>query len=154
MTQTETEHLIHLSWDRTIDRPISVVFDVLTDLETYLPAWAKGPIAVRKETPGRTDVGTKLTVVARVAAIRVRGPYEVTRWHHPDVFGGRGVAGPFRFDEEYRLAAISDSRTMVHYEIGATPRGPLRIVRGPLTKQLRTLIDGDLDRFKQLVESQ
>ncbi len=63
---------------RPIDRPISEVFDVLTDLEAYLPDWAKGPTAVHKDTPARTGVGTKLTVAVPVAAIRVRGLYEVT----------------------------------------------------------------------------
>ena len=41
----------------------------------------------------------------------------------------------------------------VHYEIRATPRGPLRLFRGPLARQLKNLIDGDLARLKTLAES-
>jgi len=143
---------IHLVWDFSVASPRRHVFDVLTDLETYLAQWAKGPVAVEKLSDGPKAVGTQLRVTAQVAGIRVRSPYEITGWEPDELFAGTGIAGPFRFDEAYRLTKVGEDRTDVHYEIDARPRGPFGLARGPLAKQLKTLIDGDLERFKQLVE--
>jgi hypothetical protein len=68
-------------------------------------------------------------------------------------FAGDGVAGPVRFSEVYELKPGSgDHTTRLHYEVVATPRGPFKLITGPLGRQLRTLLDGDLGRFKRLLE--
>jgi hypothetical protein len=64
---------------------------------------------------------------------------------------GKGVAGPVRFQEEYRLTA-SDGATGLTQSIKAWPRGPFRLVRSLIERQLRSLIAADLGRLKQLVE--
>jgi hypothetical protein len=83
---------IELHRDFTVRRPVAEVFDLLADLETYLPQWAKGPVAVRKTTPGPKRTGTRLTVTARVGPVKVRSPYEITAWKPHEVFGGSGTA--------------------------------------------------------------
>jgi carbon monoxide dehydrogenase subunit G len=144
---------IELHRDFTVRRPVAEVFDLLADLETYLPQWAKGPVAVRKTTPGPKRTGTRLTVTALVGPVKVRSPYEITAWKPHEVFGGSGTAGPFVFDEEYRLAENPDGHTAVSYTIAAEPRGVFRIARRPLAARARTLIEGDLARFVRLAES-
>jgi hypothetical protein len=122
------------AWDTTIGRPPPDVFAVLIDLETYLSRWARGPTGVQRVTPGPLGTGTRFEVIARVGPLRVRSPYVVTGFVLDEVFAGTGVAGPFRFEEEYRLAAGSTSgasaETLLHYEIAAVPRGALGVVSG------------------------
>ena len=145
---------IELHRDFTVRRPVAEVFDLLADLETYLPQWAKGSTAVQKTTAGPKGTGTVLTVTARVGPFRVRSPYEITAWKPDEVFGGRGIAGPLVFDEEYRFSENSDGGTSVSYTVAAEPRGVFRIARRPLAARVRKLIDGDLARFVRLAESQ
>src|SRR5262249_22821816 len=114
---------IELHWDFTVRRRMDEVFALLTDLETYLPQWARGPVAVEKTTPGPTGIGTRFAVTARVGPVRVRSPYEVTAWKPDEVFGGSGIAGPLAFDEEYRLSETAGELTSVSYTVAAEPRG-------------------------------
>jgi hypothetical protein len=136
-----------------IDRPRSVVYEVLTDFESYLARWAAGPVAAQKITSGAVVVGTKFTVTAQVGPIRVRSPYEVLIWEPPARFGGRGVAGPVRFMEEYRLDDDSGT-TRLQQSIRVWPRGVLRIAEAMCRRQLQRLIPADLDRLKALVEAE
>jgi Polyketide cyclase / dehydrase and lipid transport len=136
-----------------IDRPRSVVYEVLTDFESYLARWAAGPVAAQKITSGAVGVGTKFTVTAQVGPIRVRSPYEVLIWEPQTRFGGRGVAGPVRFMEEYRLDDDSGA-TRLQQSIRVWPRGPFRIAEAMCRRQLQRLIPADLDRLKALVEAE
>lgn len=70
-------------------------------------------------------------------------------------FAGKGIAGPVRFSEEYRLGADQDAsdRTRLRHAMRAKPRGIFKLARKPIAAQLRQLVDADLERFKTLVET-
>jgi len=135
-----------------IERAPAPIFAVLADFERYLARWAKGPVAARRTT-GDGGVGTRYTVVARIGLLKARSPYEVQVCEPPVRFGGSGVAGPVRFHEEYLLTEHG-SVTLLTQSITARPRGPFRLVEGPLRRQLRSLIQADLGRLKALVEAE
>ena len=142
-----------ISFDCTvrINRPPDQVFAVLADFETFLARWARGPIAaVRIEGDG--GVGSRYTITARVGPAKVRAPYEVTSYKPPERLGGNGIAGPVRFHEDYTLVQ-EHAGTVLTQSIQATPRGPLGLVEGVVTAQLRSLIRSDLERLKRLVEA-
>lgn len=136
----------------SIRRAQGEVFSVLTDFDRYLARWAKGPIAARKTSPGDTSVGTRFEVTAKAGIFRVRSPYQVLAFEPPRRFGGRGVAGPVRFEEEYRLSG-NEISTLLEQTIRARPRGPFRLAERAIEKQLRRLIPADLERLRALVES-
>ena len=143
--------MIELSFNVSIARPPAVVFSILTDFETYLARWAKGPIAAARLSPGPTGTGTRFDITAQIGPIRVRSPYEVLAWEPPQRFGGRGVAGPVRFEEEYRLTG-GEGTTGLTQSIKAWPRGPFGLLRPVVARQLQSLLPADLDRLKQLAE--
>lgn len=66
---------------------------------------------------------------------------------------GHGVAGPVRFQEEYRLTE-DGAATILTQSITAIPRGPFRLAPGLLRRQLQKLITSDLGRLKNLVEAE
>ena len=135
-----------------IGRAPGQVFAVLADFETYLARWAKGPVAAVR-TGGDGGAGSHYTITARVGLATVRSPYEVTGYDQPSRLAGHGVAGPVRFEEEYRLTPDGAS-TILTQSIQATPRGPFRLAAGLLRRQLQRLIASDLGRLKDLVEAQ
>lgn len=142
------------SWELSIDRAPAEVFGILVDFERYLAQWAQGPVSAEKVTPGEIGGGTRFVVTAKLVGLPVRSPYLVTNFERERRFGGDGVAGPVRFSEEYRLDADGErgSSTKLRYTMRARPRGPFRIVEGPISSHLRKLIGADLGRFKALVE--
>jgi hypothetical protein len=135
-----------------IGRTPAQVFSVLADFQVYLARWAKGPVAaVRTDGDGRA--GSHYTITARAGPATVRSPYEVTGYEPPGRLAGVGVAGPVRFQEEYRLTA-EGAVTLLTQSIRATPRGPFRLASGLLHRRLAQLIASDLDRLKDLVETE
>jgi Polyketide cyclase / dehydrase and lipid transport len=135
-----------------IGRAPSQVFAILADFETYLARWAKGPVAAVR-TGGGGGAGSHYTITARAGPATVRSPYEVTGYDPPRRLAGSGVAGPVRFQEEYRLTG-DGTATILTQSIRATPRGPFRLASGLLRRQLQGLIASDLDRLKDLVEAE
>jgi len=104
-------------------------------------------------TTGPLAVGSRFTITAKVGPIRVHSPYEVLQHEPPTIFGGRGVAGPVRFDEEYRLV-WDGSCTELTQRIRAHPRGPFGLVAGPIKSRLQKLIAADLLRLGKLAEAE
>jgi hypothetical protein len=129
------------------------VFSVLADLETYLARWAMGPVAAAK-MDGDGGAGSRYMITARAGPATVRSPYEVTGYDPPGRLAGHGVAGPMRFQEEYRLTG-DGAATILTQSITAIPRGPFRLAGGGgLRRQLQKLITSDLGRLKNLVEAE
>lgn len=135
-----------------IGRTPGQVFPVLAGFETYLARWAKGPVAAAR-TDGDGGADSHYMITARVGPATVRSPYEVTGYDPPSRLAGNGVAGPVRFQEEYRLVG-DGAATILTQSIRATPRGPFRLAAGLLRRQLQGLIASDLDRLKDLVEAE
>jgi len=142
--------VIELSFAVRVDRPSEQVFSVLTDFEAYLARWAAGPIAATPTSASATDAGSQFVVTARVGPFRVRSPYEVLAWAPPSRFSGRGIAGPVRFEEDYRLSDV-DGSTELTQSIQAWPRGGFRVVEPLIRRQLHLLIADDLQRLRTLV---
>ena len=142
--------MIELSFNVRVDRPTDQVYAVLTDFEAYLARWAAGPICATRMSANATDAGSRFVVTARVGPFRVHSSYEVLTWAPPWRFGGRGVAGPVRFEEEYQLSGV-DGSTELAQSIRAWPRGVFRVVEPLIRRQLRRLIASDLERLSALV---
>ncbi len=135
-----------------IGRTPGQVFCVLADFETYLARWAKGPVAAVR-TEGDGGDGSRYMITAKAGQATVHSPYEVTGYDPPGRLAGHGVAGPVRFQEEYRLTR-DGAATILTQSIRATPRGVFRLAQGLLRRQLHELIASDLGRLKDLIEAE
>lgn len=109
------------------------MFSVLADFQVYLARWAKGPVgAVRTDGDGRA--GSHYTITVRAGPATIRSPYEVTGYEPPGRLADVGIAGPVRFQEEYRLTA-DGAATLLTHSIRATPRGPFRLASSLLRRR-------------------
>lgn len=128
--------MIEFNTSVRIGRAPGQVFCVLADFETYLARWARGPVAVVR-TDGDGGVGSRYMITARAGPATVRSPYEVTGYNPPGSLVGHGVAGPVRFQEEYRLTA-DGAATILTQSIRALPRGPFRWPRACCAASFRS----------------
>jgi hypothetical protein len=135
-----------------IGRTLGPVFCVLADFETNLARWAKGPVAAAR-TDGDGGDGSRYMITARAGPATVRSPYEVTGYDPSARLAGHGVAGPVRFQEEYRLTG-DGTATILTQSIRATAAARSGLVPGLLRRQLKKLIASDLGRLKDLVEAE
>jgi hypothetical protein len=119
-----------------IGRTPGQVFSVLADFETYLARWAKGPVAAARTDGGGGD-GSRYVITARAGPATVRSPYEVTGYDPPGRLVGHGVAGPVRFQEEYRLTGDGAARILTQ-SIRATPAARSGWSRGCCAASLRS----------------
>jgi hypothetical protein len=92
-------------------------------------------------------------ITARAGPATVWSPYEVTGYDPSARLAGHGVAGPVRFQEEYRLTG-DGAATILTQSIRATAAAHSGLVPGLLRRQLKKLIASDLGRLKDLVEAE
>src|SRR5579864_6432656 len=108
---------------------------------------------------GRTQAAIRVHLTEDVLILTpnrpatVRSPYEVTGYDPPARLAGHGVAGPVRFQEEYRLTG-DGAATILTQSIRATAAAHSGLVPGLLRRQLKKLIASDLGRLKDLVEAE
>jgi len=136
----------------TIRAPIDEVWDVIADIERQ-PLWMEEMKSVRMTSPGPVGVGSRGEADVRIFMIGVVDPVEVDVYDPPTRFGIRHV-GTFTGEGRITLEAIDAGRTLVRWDERLVP--PVfpnlgQIVQKPI---LGTIFQGDLERLKELVESQ
>lgn len=99
----------HFEVSVMINRPPNVVFAALLDPE-MTKRWVSGVIEIKKLTPGKAHVGTKLLIIENIDGHRVEMEEEITDLKPPyiDKYTSRGL-GENKFIEfgEYRLEEIN-----------------------------------------------
>lgn len=102
---------------------------------------------------GDGGAGSRYMITARTGPATVRSPYEVTGYDPPRRLAGHGVAGPVRFQEEYRLTG-DGAATILTQSSRLFPAARSGWPGGLLRRQLQKLITSDLGRLKNLVEAE
>ena len=135
-----------------VDAPIAATWAVLADIPLQ-PEWMREMKRVTVTTPGPTGVGTRGEATVRIFGIPVTDPVEVTVFEpphrfeirHEGLFTGGGV---ITLDE-----GADGTTTVVRWDETLVP--PLIPELGALVQApiLRSIFQGDLHRFKRLVET-
>jgi hypothetical protein len=135
-----------------VDAPIADTWAVLADIPLQ-PEWMREMKSVTVTTPGATGVGTRGEATVRIFGISVTDPVEVTVFEPPHRFEIRHE-GLFTGGGVITLEEGADgTTTVVRWDETLVP--PLLPELGALIGApiLRSIFQGDLDRFKRLVET-
>ena len=139
--------------EQQVDATPEQVFEVFTDFETYLKSWTRGVLAVRRVSPGPTDVGSTFEIRGRNVGMRgdVKWLYEVTEYQPPFRFSGRAQGGPIPFEETFELSASPQGTKLVlHQEL--KPQARFRLFSPLLSTAWSRLIAQNLRRLATIVE--
>jgi uncharacterized protein YndB with AHSA1/START domain len=136
----------------TIRAPIDEVWDVVADIERQ-PLWMEEMKSVRMTSPGPVGVGSRGEADVRIFMIGVVDPVEVDVYDPPTRFGIRHV-GTFTGEGRITLEPIDGGRTLVRWDERLVP--PIFPNLGQLVQKpiLGGIFQGDLERLKEIVESQ
>jgi uncharacterized protein YndB with AHSA1/START domain len=140
-----------------INRPISEVYSALLDPE-MTKKWVSGVVEIKKLTPGKTAVGTKLLLIEDINGQRVSMEEEITQLEPPHLekYTARGLGDPSQqFTElgEYRLEEKGGA-TKFTMTSQMEYHGFLNNFLEPLiTPFIRNKFAGDQETLKAILES-
>jgi Polyketide cyclase / dehydrase and lipid transport len=142
---------IHLH--TVLDAPPDAAFAVLTDWRAN-PHWERELHRYALLTPEPLGVGSRLHWVRQIGILRISGHLEITECVAPRRLVSEIADGPIPFRTVVQLEpAGSGTRTDLRAELTMSPRGPLRAATPLLAWNLRRQAAGNLQAFKELVET-
>jgi uncharacterized membrane protein len=129
----------------TIDRPVSAVFDYVTDIRN-VPEWQESAQSAEWLEVGRR-FRERRHFMGRHAEIEL----EVTALEPDRRFDVRAAKGPVRFEIHHLFEGADDgTRVRVHGE--AKLGGALRLAAGMARRQAEHQFRGDFERLKEVLE--
>ena len=143
-------HMAKFKHSVTIDRPVSEVFQYITNVEN-LPEWAEVIQSVRVTTPDAVDVGTEAEVEVELYSRRVVATYRVTEYERDRIFAFETADAPFDLYSVYTFTPIKDG-TWLHVTSTGKARGISRFIEGSVARLLDRQFIADHERLKHILE--
>lgn len=144
MTQTIQKSIIH--------RPIEVVFDVATCLESCIN-WQAMMVEARKITPGSKGVGTQFHHKSRFMRIPIGTEPVITLYEPPHRFGYRNESGTFTFEVLFTFTAVDGGTRFDATMSSSAANRPIAEVAVPLlVNNASRQYDNDLHVLKTMME--
>ncbi|GAB4456127.1 MAG: hypothetical protein Kow00120_25500 [Anaerolineae bacterium] len=135
-----------------IDRPAAQVFDFLADLEN-LPRWNYAVVETEKISDGSVGVGIRYRQVREFLGRRIEDQFEVTAYEPAKRLAIEStVPGLFPFAFVYELAPVHGN-TRITNSVTLEPQGALRLASPLVASRVKSAVDANLARLKEIIES-
>ena len=141
--------LIH---ETDIDAPARSVWRVVADYSRDVE-WRHGVLSMVPDPTGLAQVGTSTAEVMKVAGRTYRNDGEVVAVTPGSRFEWRTTAGAVAHGSR-QVSPIDPQRCRVRLELHVTPTGINRLFAPMLKRMLADGLTGDLQRLRNLVESE
>jgi uncharacterized membrane protein len=143
--------MIKLDFYLVIDRPLSETFEFVTNMEN-MPQWASGIIESQRITPKR-ELGATFRLTAKPPiGSPILSNYHFTEFERNQKFSATGMVGPIPFRETSLFESLGDG-TRIYHHVQLMPRGLLQYFQPLLHFIFKALIQSDLKRLKQVIET-
>ena len=127
-----------------VDVPIQTAYNQWTQFEAF-PLFMEGVKSVKQLDD------THLHWVAEIAAVEKEWDAEITEQHPDERVAWKSLSGP-KHAGVVTFHRLDDNSTRITLQMDVDPEGPLENV-GVAIGALDRRVEGDLDRFKQFIES-
>ena len=135
-----------------IARPSAAVFSYLDQLERR-GEWQAQILRSKRDTPGPTHVGTRITDVRRAPGGLQTVTYVITEYVPPERLAYEGVEGRVRPSGSVTIEPLDPSRSLVTIELTFVGSGVLGAITAPIARrQARNVAAADLRRLRALLE--
>jgi carbon monoxide dehydrogenase subunit G len=135
-----------------INRPVEVIFDYLTDLDT-LPVRIPSAQEAAMISGEDMRVGTRYLVSSRMRGRITEIEYEVIEYEENRAYGTRIIGGGQPFQEHYQLEE-KENGTRVTLVANGEMSNLTKIFSHSFKRLLKKQVGKDLERLKSLLESQ
>jgi len=143
--------MINFELSALVDRPMQDIFTFLSN-PLNLPKWQAMVASIEQATPGAVGVGSKYNVHAELLGRHIDGVMEVTAYEPPTKFGFTNQAGPMQVTVAITLKPVGTGAKITLNAEG-NPAGLFKLAEGPLTHQIKSQMEANLERLKFLLES-
>jgi uncharacterized membrane protein len=135
-----------------VARPASLVFTYLDELERR-GEWQAQILSSKRETPGPTHLGTRVTDVRRVRGGKQTVTYEVIEYDPPEKLTLRGIDGRVRPSGTITVDPLDSDRSLVTIELDFVGSGALGKIAAPIARRRAgKSVPADLRRLKARLE--
>jgi uncharacterized membrane protein len=133
-----------------INQPIEDVFTYATNIEN-LTKWQEGVDSIKVEGDSNA-VGGKYTEVRKFLGREMKTSLEITAYESNAKWAAKVLEGPVPYEvtAEYQS---SEGGTKVTMHIDGEPSGFFKLAQGAVQKQLDKSMEEDLQRLKEMLES-
>ncbi len=143
--------MISFDLSTLVDRPMPDVFAFLSN-PLNLPQWQVMIAKIEQVTPGAPVVGSKFKVSAEMLGRHIDGNMEITTLEPPTKFGFVNQAGPMKVTVTATLKPAG-SGTKISLHADGNPGGVFKIAEGVLAGQVKSQMEANVARLKNVLES-
>jgi carbon monoxide dehydrogenase subunit G len=142
--------MINFEISTLVDRPIDEIFTFLAN-PLNMPKWQSTMAGIEQVTPGPVGVGSKYNVHATMLGRTIDGVMEVTAYEPPTKFGFTNQAGPMQVMVAVTLKPVGTG-AKISINAQGNPAGLFKLAEGPMTHQIKSLMEANLARLKSVLE--
>lgn len=143
--------MINFELSTLVDRPIEDIFTFLSNpLNT--PKWQAMVASIEQVTPDPIGIGSKYNVHAALMGRTIDGLLEITSYEPPTKFGFTNKAGPMEVAVTITLKPVGTG-AKVTLSAEGNPGGLFKLAEGPLTHQIRSQMEANLEKLKSVLEA-
>jgi len=133
----------------TINRPLEVVFQYVTDADSSAK-WQNGVEAVEYE--GEQKVGSQYTEVRKFMGREMRTTLEITAMETNQLWAAKTLSGPVPYHVHVTFEAVPEGAKMTTV-VEAEPKGFFKLAESAVKKQLENSMEEDNQTLKALLEA-
>jgi hypothetical protein len=134
-----------------IRRPPDVVYAVLADIQRYIDP--SSPVPEMEKIPvGPTTVGTRWREVIRLGPLLTMTMWSEVTAIEPDRRLEERFHGPWVTGQLVYSIEPDDGGCVLRQQQSITPRGPLRLVAGPMDRMFRPRVTARLQAIREGLE--
>jgi len=143
--------MINLEFGTLIDRPVKDVFDFVSN-PNNMSKWNSAVVSIQQVTPGAVGVGTKFKTVGEAMGRKLEGEMEVKSFEPGAKCGFQLHAGPMEMNLTMSFKTVGTG-TKLNLNVEGNPAGIFKLAEGAMTGQIKSLMEGNLERLKSVLES-
>ena len=135
----------------TIDRPVDVVLDFITDISKFTQ-WAENAVEAVQTSEGPVGVGRTCRIVNRAMGKSLEHEFEVTEFDPGKRYTVRSTSGPFPMMMTYNVEEVGHGAKL-HTVTEAAPGGIMALAAPLMNVKIKKQLESDHKNLKRLLES-
>jgi len=143
--------MINLDFGTLVDKPIKEVFAFVSN-PNNMSKWNSAVVSIQQVTPGDVGVGTKFKTVGEMMGRKLEGEMQVKVYEPDSQTGFQLQAGPMKMDLTMSFKTVGTG-TKLSLHVEGNPAGVFKLAEGMMVGQVKSLMEGNLNKLKSVLEN-
>jgi len=143
--------MINLDFGTLVDKPIKEVFAFVSN-PNNMSKWNSAVVSIQQVTPGDVGVGTKFKTVGEMMGRKIEGEMQVKVFEPDTKTGFQLQAGPMQMNLTMSFKPVGTG-TKLSLHVEGNPAGVFKLAEGMMVGQVKSLMEGNLNKLKSVLEN-